>query len=41
MVVQSLLTHSPVFLFGATLLLGAACLAGRAWQALWRRGHRR
>jgi len=34
MILQSLLTHSPVFLFAASALLAAACLVGRLARAL-------
>jgi|GEM_PF-6999799 len=37
MILQSLLTHSPLFLFAVSALLAAACLIGRVARALVRR----
>lgn len=42
MVLQSLLSHSPLFLFGFPLLLGAAVLVGRLLRLVVHRpAHRR
>jgi len=40
MVLQSLLSHSPVFLLGMSLLLGLAALGARLAGALARRAGR-